>query len=261
MRYRLFLDEVGNDDLEHAADERHRFLSLTGVIMGERYAATTATQRLDAIKARFFNLPSHQVIFHRKDIMNRSGPFGILRDEDLCERFDDAVVTYIQDLDFRVMTIVIDKLAMRRMTHWKKMHPYHFLMEILVEKYARFLLDQMSTGDIMPEARKGKMDRALQAAFTEVRKTGTDYMTSAVIAGRIPVPDLKFKSKRDNIAGLQLCDLIAHPSHQFVRRFHGWTQVQFPPFAERVMKFVHPYKYHRRYDDHRIVGFGIKYLP
>jgi len=187
--------------------------------------------------------------------MNRSGPFGILRDEDLCERFDDAVITYIQDLDFRVMTIVIDKLAMRRMTHWKKMHPYHFLMEILIEKYARFLLDQMSTGDIMPEARKGKMDRALQEAFTEVRRTGTDYMTSAVIAGRIPVADLKFKSKRDNIAGLQLCDLIAHPSHQFVRRFHGWTQVQFPPFAERVMKFVHPYKYHRRYDDHRIVGF------
>jgi hypothetical protein len=260
MRYRLFLDEVGNDDLDHAADERHRFLSLTGVIMGECYAAVTATQRLDAIKARFFKLPSHQVIFHRKDIMSCKGPFGILRDDLIREEFDDAVISYIQDLDFQVLTALIDKFAMRRMTHWKKMHPYHFLMEILVEKYTRFLIDRTSTGDIMPEARRGKMDRELQHAFAQVRKDGTDCVTSAVIAGRLPVSELKFKSKRDNVAGLQLCDLIAHPSHQFVRRQNGWRKVQLSPFAERVMEFVARYKYHRRLEDNRIVGYGIKYL-
>jgi len=260
MRYRLFLDEVGNDDLLHADDDRHRFLSLTGVIMGERYAATTATQRLDAIKARFFDLPSNRVIFHRKDIMNRRGPFGILRDIFVSDDFDDAVIGYIQDLDFRVITIVIDKLAMRRMTHWKKMHPYHYLMDILVEKYARFLLDRTSTGDIMPEARRGRQDQELQSAFDEVRKNGTDYITSTTIAEQIPTRELKFKSKRDNIAGLQLCDLIAHPSHQFVRQHSHWP-VQFSPFAERVMQFVGPYKYHRRIEDGRIVGYGIKYLP
>jgi hypothetical protein len=262
MRYRLFLDEVGNDDLEHADDDHHRFLSLTGVVMGERYAATTATQRLDAIKGRFFQgLASHQVIFHRKDIMQRRGPFGILSNIFIADDFDDAVIGYIQDLDFRVITVLIDKFAMRRMTHWKKTHPYHFLMEILVEKYSRFLDDQMSTGDIMPEARRGKKDRELQAAFDEVRKNGTDFATRALITARIPAPDLKFKSKRDNISGLQLCDLIAHPSHQFVRRYHGWHKVKLSPFAERVMGFVEPYKYHRRFEDGRIVGYGIKYLP
>jgi hypothetical protein len=261
MRYRLFLDEVGNDDLDHADDERHRFLSLTGIIMGERYAATTATQRLDAIKARYFGgLPSNQVIFHRKDIMNRKGPFHVLRDDLTRDLFDDALIYYIQDLDFCVLSIVIDKFAMRRMTHWKKMHPYHFLMEILIEKYVRFLQDRMSTGDIMPEARRGRFDRELQAAYESVRKNGTDYVTAAVICNRLPTHDLKFKSKRDNIAGLQLCDLIAHPSHQFIRKKHGWD-VEQSPFAERVMEFVEPYKYHRRYDDNRIVGFGIKYLP
>lgn len=262
MRYRLFLDEVGNDDLQHANDDRHRFLSLTGVIMGERYAATTATQRLDAIKSRIFKLPSQQVIFHRKDIMNRRGPFGVLQNVLLCGEFDDAVIRYIQDLDFRVITVLIDKFAMlQRMTHWRKTHPYHFLMEILVEKYARFLIEHTSTGDIMPEARRGKKDRELQSAFDEVRKNGTDYITGALIAEHISSSDLKFKSKRDNIAGLQLCDLIAHPSHQHVRRINGWHKVQFSPFAERVMEFVAPYKYHRRYDDNRINGFGIKYLP
>lgn len=33
MKYRIYIDEVGNSDLESSDDPNHRFLSLTGVIL------------------------------------------------------------------------------------------------------------------------------------------------------------------------------------------------------------------------------------
>jgi hypothetical protein len=41
--YRLYVDEVGNDDLAHVQNELHRYLSLTGVAMSLDYARDHAT--------------------------------------------------------------------------------------------------------------------------------------------------------------------------------------------------------------------------
>jgi hypothetical protein len=261
MRYRLFLDEVGNDDIGHVSDERHRYFSLTGVIMGVDYADTTATTRMNALKeGTFTEHPSpRSVILHRKDIMHKKGPFGILADPQLCSRFDDALIGYIQDLDFRVITAVIDKRGMISMKYWKNHHPYHYLMEIIVEKYARFLEHNFSIGDIMPEKRQGKKDSELQTAYDEVVTKGTRYVSAVRMKRSLPVQQLKFRSKRDDIAGLQLCDLIAHPSQQYVRTLQKHP-VKLGPFAERVVPFLVKYKYHRS-DRGSITGFGIKYFP
>jgi len=37
MKYRIYIDEVGNPDLESCDDPNHRFLSLTGVIVALDY--------------------------------------------------------------------------------------------------------------------------------------------------------------------------------------------------------------------------------
>ena len=74
-----------------------------------------------------------------------------------------------------------DKLGMMNQPRWRNQHPYHFLMEILVEKYAQFLERQNDTGDIMPEGRKGKKDTALQKSFENVLKKGTYYVPAARI--------------------------------------------------------------------------------
>ena len=33
VMYRMYIDEVGNSDLDSSHDPRHRYLSLTGIIM------------------------------------------------------------------------------------------------------------------------------------------------------------------------------------------------------------------------------------
>ena len=68
-------------------------------------------------------------------------------------RFDEAILGVMREADYTVITIFLDKLGMDGKFHWERGHPYHFLMEVLVEKYALCLERRNSIGDIMPEAR------------------------------------------------------------------------------------------------------------
>ena len=79
--FRLYLDEVGNDDLSHASLDEHRYLSLTGVAIRHDHVRDQATPNLDRIKREIFSHdPDDPIILHRKDIINRRGPFGCLND-------------------------------------------------------------------------------------------------------------------------------------------------------------------------------------
>jgi hypothetical protein len=165
----------------------------------------------------------------------------------------------IKSSEYAVITALIDKQWMLRQQHWQKTHPYHYLMEILVEKYVRYLEREGSVGDIMPESR-GKKDGLLQQAYDETRANGTPWVTKAAIAKALPGARLKCRHKRDNIAGLQLCDLLAHPSHINIRRRmkHAVTP---GVFALEVATILEEEKYDRSPATGKVVGYGIKYLP
>jgi hypothetical protein len=261
MAFRLYVDEVGNDDLTHAHDERHRYLSLSGVILDQDYVRDTVSPELDALKARIFgHHPDEPVWLHRKDIMNRKGPFEVLNDELVRVEFDASLINFLERTDYALITVVIDKAAMMQQRHWEQRHPYHYLMSILIEKYAKWLERCNSKGDVMPEKRHGKKDAALQEAYNSVRSRGTRYAEANLICGRIPSEPLKFRSKPDNIAGLQICDLIAHASHTYVRRINGQT-VSLGPFSERVVPILTRAKFDRSPWWGTIKGYGAKYLP
>jgi hypothetical protein len=260
MPHRLYVDEVGNDDMSHADDERHRYLSLSGVAMDQDYARDRATPALNALKAILKHDPDQQVILHRKDIMNKRGVFKCLGDAAICEAFDAGMVKFFTEIEYALITVVIDKQRMLQQQHWLERHPYHYLMKILVEKYVQWLERKKSTGDIMPEMRRGKKDAALQRAFSSVRIMGSDYVNAKRIKDAIPSKNLKFRAKEDNITGLQVCDLIAHPSHMDVRQAQG-QQITLGPFAQKIVPVLRDKKYDRSPWSGNIVGYGIKYLP
>lgn len=259
--YRLYLDEVGNDGLTHVHEDNERFLSLTGVAMRVDYAQGPLTVNLNWIKQEVFApaFDDPPIILHRVDIMNYRGAFQVLRQDDKRDLFDRAIYRLMDSAEYVVITALIDKQWMMRQTHWAKKHPYHYLMEILVEKYVRFLGREKSIGDIMPESRDAK-DKLLAAAYADIRANGTTWVKSAAIASSIPSAKLKFRKKKDNVAGLQLCDLLAHPSHINVRRRmnHAVTPGD---FANKVIPLLEGKKYDRNPATGRILGYGIKHLP
>ncbi|MCZ4298657.1 DUF3800 domain-containing protein [Henriciella marina] len=258
--YRLYLDEVGTDGLNHLDVDKHRYLSLSGVVMKLGTVNDDLTRRINDIK---FNIirhdPDEPINLHRSDVVGRKGPFEILRDTTVAAHFDAALINIFRTADYRVITVIIDKAWMLRQKHWKNRHPYHWLMEVLVEKYALFLKDQDTIGDIMPESRGKKKDGLLQEAYSEVRNSGTYYVPANEFQQRLRASKLKFRTKKDNVSGLQLCDMIAHPSHMFCRHCDRHP-VELGPFARRVSQILAAEKYHRSARG-RVIGYGMKRFP
>ncbi len=259
--FRLYLDEVGTDDLVKLDEDNHRFFSLTGVIVEISHVTQVLQPKINAIQNDCFSPDPDDppICLHRSDIVRRRGVFGRLNENDLRQKFDNHVRELFSDVDYKVITILVDKLEMTRQPHWQNKHPYHYLMEVMVEKYAQFLKRANDIGDIMPEGRRGKKDTALQEAFSYVRENGTHYVNSSTIQSHIRASKLKFRFKGDNIAGLQLCDLLAHPSHMNVRYMEGHA-VELGAFASETISILNENKYDRsRYG--KIRGYGYKLLP
>lgn len=258
--YRLYVDEVGTDGVTRLDHDNHKYLSLTGIAIELAHARDYLEPALNGIKGEIFKQDHDTPIcFHRTDIRGRNGPFECLKHENIRDAFDARILHIMANTNYRVITVFIDKLWMTNQIHWEQKHPYHYLMEILVEKYAQYLIRMNSIGDILPEARGKHQDRALQSEFDRCQRDGTRFVAANIIQQRIPFPNLKFKTKRDNIAGLQLCDLIAHPSH-FTIRQNLKHEVNLGPFCERVSEILVNQKYDRSSrGDPR--GYGFKHLP
>ncbi|MBA5777831.1 DUF3800 domain-containing protein [Stappia sp. F7233] len=241
-------------------EDNHRYLSLTGVAMKIADARDDLTPKLDWIKAHVFDHdPDSPLIFHRSDIVKRKRAFGILNNEQKRQLFDRSIHRTMLTTQYTVITALIDKRGMIHQPHWKNQHPYHYLMEILIEKYTQFLERRNDIGDIMPEGRKGKKDTSLQKAFDKVMEKGTYYVSPNRIQTRIKSPTLKIRYKTDNIAGLQLCDLIAHPSHITIRE-----RMQHPVVVGKFCALVREILLSEKYDRSatgQIQGYGYKWFP
>ena len=259
--YRLYVDEVGTDDMINLDEDNHRYLSLTGVAMKVDHARDHLGPACDWVKTNVFSHdPDDPIIFHRSDICKKKKHFGALNNPIKSALFDRAILRIFEVTQYTVITAMVDKKALLLKEEWRNDHPYHFLMEILIEKYVQFLERKKSRGDVMPEGRQGKKDAALQRAFLEVCENGTFYVSRERIAKNLTTTKtLKFRYKRDNIAGQQLCDLIAHPSHMNIRKSQN-HEVDLGPFARKVITILDHDKYDRSYHG-KISGYGWKYFP
>ncbi|MFC1672484.1 DUF3800 domain-containing protein [Planctomycetota bacterium] len=79
-----------------------------------------------------------------------------------------------------------------------------------MERVIHFLESERETElPIVAEARGSREDNALERVFYRIMTSGT-LRKSAEIFKRYSCP-LVFRNKRDNVAGIQLADLCAHP--------------------------------------------------
>ncbi|KQI66863.1 hypothetical protein AN189_18600 [Loktanella sp. 3ANDIMAR09] len=258
--YRMYLDEHGVDRMTRLDLEKFRYLSLTGVVMKVEHARDYLVPAFNRIKAEVFDEdPDTPICFHRSDIRQSKGPFECLKSPEVRAHFDEQILRVFNEAEYTVITVLVDKQELALKNHWERTHPYHVLMEVIVEKYAQLLKRKFSIGDIMPEARSKPQDQALQDEFLHFKNEGTRFAPRALVQERIPSSNLKFRTKKDNVAGLQLCDLLAHPSHYTIRSNMG-HQVQEAPFASKVSAILGNQKYDRSAYG-KIWGYGAKHIP
>jgi hypothetical protein len=212
--YRLYVDEVGDHTFASSYLDNHRYLSLTGVIVGYDYASQILAPAIDDLSSRFFGGHRDEpVILHRREMVRKTGKFACLRDPELCQSFDEDFLELLRNLEYTVITAVIDKEAHKTRYRDYSEHPYHYCLEVVLERYVLWLHENQAIGDVMIEARGGNEDRTLKESFTKLYESKKAWHVPQGDFSRfLTSRELKVKQKRDNIAGLQLTDLIAQPA-------------------------------------------------
>lgn len=260
MKYRLYIDEVGNSDLGASHDPNHRYLSLTGIILELDYVQSTVFPSIEALKQRYFGShPDDPIILHRKELVNKKPPFDSLHDPGTEQAFNHDLLQLLNNLDYVVMTVVIDKLEHQTRYQVWRFDPYHYCLTVLVERYVLWLQSKNTHGDVMAESRGGREDRRLKDSFERVYEQGSDFIRPEVFSICLTSRQLKVKPKSNNISGLQLADLIAYPSY---RAFLARRNKQPLPtnFGGKIAQILEASKLHRS-PKGQINGWGRKWLP
>jgi hypothetical protein len=260
--YRIYVDEVGTHDLTHADDPNQRFLSLTGVVFESDHTLNVLRPEMDQIKREFFQHdPDEPIILHRKEIVNKIPPFDRLRDPEIEQRFNTTLLSALARWDYVVITVVIDKRAHRDQYQVWHYHPYHYCLSVLLERFILLLHYGDHRGDVMVESRGGNEDRKLKDSYSRLYLRGTDNIPLERWQERLVSCELKVKPKTANIAGLQLADLIAHPSRREVLIEHQLIVDDRDTFGDQVCAILCQSKYHRNRRTGEIEGYGKKLLP
>ncbi len=259
--YRMYVDETGNADLSASDDPNHRFLSLTGIVISHEVTRTLATPELARIKREVFDEhdPDTQLILHRKELVQKKHPFKALKRPEKEAQFNREILGLLQRLEFAAISVVIDKKEhLEKYSVWRQ-DPYHYCMEILVERYVLWLRTRAGKGDVVAEARGSAENKRLCAAVQHFYDRGTGYIRAEGVQERLTSKHLKIMHKHENVTGLQIADLVAHPSYVYAKHvFLGEPVAQ--NFGGQLAAVLGRSKYHRSAGG-RVRGYGLKWLP
>lgn len=107
----------------------------------------------------------------------------------------------------------------------------------------------------MAESRGGKEDKRLKESFSRLWEKGTEYVTAEKFQNVFTSKELKVKPKTNNIAGLQLADLLAHPSRNEILAEQGLMDRKPGLFSQKVVEILQS-----KYDKQEGSVFGKKFL-
>lgn len=213
-RYRLYVDESGDHSFNLLENPAHRYLALLGVWFRLADEYNTFADNVEALKREFFGArPDNPVILHRSDIINRKGPFGVLCNKQIRGNFEEAMLRLFSGGGFRILCVVIDKRAHSE-KYSSPFHPYHYCLAAMLDRYSGWLNQRNATGDVLAESRGREEDLQLKQAYRRVYESGTLMFGHAHHQRALTTREIKLRRKRENIAGLQLADLLAHPVKQ-----------------------------------------------
>jgi hypothetical protein len=193
-------------------------------------------------------------------MINARGAFKVLRDESVRNAFDNDLLEIIQQADFTVVAVLIDKEALLQPYGDGSAHPYHLALGFMLQRYAGYLNHISRAGDVMAESRGGAEDRLLGDSYERVFKQGVWMTNEEAFQAALTSSRLKLKSKNANVAGLQLADLLGHPVKQWTLKQHGYLTEELAPFAQRLMQVVEPKFNHHLYNG-KLDGYGVVIYP
>lgn len=207
----MYLDESGDHSLDKI-DPNYPVFVLGGVIIDRAHVRTVVAPRIAELKSAFFL--DEDTVLHTADIIRAKNGFEILKDEEVRERFYAELNKMMRELEYKVVACAIKKDGHVAQYRASAADPYMYSLHILVERLCKELGDVPDGGYICAEKRGLELDRELERAWSRLKRSGTTYVSAAVIDERII--DLGTKEKSLDIAGLELADLVVSPIGRYV---------------------------------------------
>lgn len=205
----MYVDECGDQNLSNF-EATFPIFTLCGVIVSEEQNKALI-EKIDALKHRFWG--STEVILHSRDIRKCEKHFVNLFDLNIKQKFYEEINSILgADETYKVVACSILKEDYIRQ-FGRLNDVYGQSLSFLIER-AIFYLDDLNINaevdlHIIAEMRGKKEDNNLLKYYNQLRDRGTFWVTSERLKSHIKRFD--FIPKRENIAGLQVADLIAYP--------------------------------------------------
>jgi Protein of unknown function (DUF3800) len=240
----LFLDESGDHNLS-VVDPQYPLFVLGGVILDQGYAEAELTGELNAFKQALFG--QTDIVLHTADITRNKNGFENLKDAAFRNRFYAALNALMRRIRYSVVACAVRKDEHLSRYGVAALDPYMLSLDVLVERFCFDIGKVSGGGVIVAERRDPTLDRELELAWLNLKIQGTRYLQAKHIEDRIL--GLNLRAKGDNIAGLQLADLVVSPIGRHVLGKpdkEDWKIVQ--------EKF-------RRSPAGKIEGYGLVVLP
>ena len=208
MKYTLFIDESGDHGLTNPNPDFPVFILCGVIIAADEYE--NIRQSFNQIKQALWG--NKEVIFHSRDIRKCEKEFVLFFDLEKKKWFYENLNEVIQKHQYTVIASAIQKdLYVKRFGRLSN-NVYEIALSFIIERTI-FYLDDIKQPEkeleIIIERRGKREDKNLEEHFQRLLARGTGY----VLPQRMKEYQLKitFLSKKENINGLQLADLIAYP--------------------------------------------------
>lgn len=238
-KYRLYIDESGHHRYKISPAIKERYLGLTGIIVEQSVYAEEVVPRIEKIRKLFYSDPDFKPALHLEDIMSGKKEFINIRNPDVKKVFDEQLISLYTDVEYKIITVVIDKTA-----HFTRYvtpeHPYHYNLACMLERYCKFLDWNDAHGDVMAEARGPKEDRKLREVYTKFFDQGTQYMPAPTAKKTLTSKDIKLKTKKLLTPGLEMADLLALCSKLDIMHSEGRLQSLSNNFTKTVIEAIQP---------------------
>lgn len=258
QRYRLYVDETGTPNYPASslnAAFNKRFLSLVGIIISEKEHHEILGPKFEQLKYILTGDYDESFPFHRQDAKERRGIYEKLREKSIEEKWNAKVEDIIVNTDYRILCVVIDK-PRHLNSYMAPNHPYYYCMEVLLERYVKFLENVNATGDVMFEARGGKEDTESKRQYRRIYDYGTSFVGKELFQQRLTSKDLKLKTKDKMISGLEFADMLNLAAELDTLRLYGRGGEITSKFTKEIVEWIQNKYYHGGRK-----GYGRKLLP
>jgi hypothetical protein len=196
--YLLFLDESKPTSTTTT-------FCLAGFIIEKEEYDSDFNPKIKSIKNSYFG--SQEVIFHLFDMKRTTGDFKIFRDKRIRESFWTDIKRVINDSEIKVLGACIDCRQYRSMYADGNLNDeYAITMQIIVENFVHFLIENNGKGKIFAESRQEHENFSLLNHYYEVVTKGTLYFHRNALQRYLSV--MLFPPKNENNIGLQIADFI-----------------------------------------------------